>query len=107
MADSTWVKARTKVGSDTGFVRLRRAVDALGGDRLDLHHLPLSLTMISRDRELEDVHPSAEGDEQGTWNTPQAIARHRRMSPEERLRCAVELSRAALRFAGAQRADGR
>lgn len=63
--------------------------------------------MISRDRELEELPPSAEGDEQGTWNTPEAIARHRLMAPEERLRRAVELSRAALRFAGAQRADGR
>ena len=39
-----------------------------------------------------------------TWNTREAIARHRAMSPEQRLRKAIALSQAALRFA---RAPGR
>lgn len=43
----------------------------------------------------------------GTWNTPEAIERHRRMTPEERVRKAIELSRAAIRFARAERVDGR
>ena len=41
------------------------------------------------------------------WNTPEAIARHRSMTPEERLRRTIELSRAALRFARAERVDDR
>jgi len=41
------------------------------------------------------------------WNTPEAIARHRSMTPEERLHRTIELSRAALRFARAERVDGR
>jgi hypothetical protein len=44
---------------------------------------------------------------QRTWNTPEDIARHRAMTPEQRLRRAIELSRAALRFANARRVDGR
>ncbi len=44
---------------------------------------------------------------QRTWNTPEDIARHREMTPEQRLRKAIELSRAALRFASADRIDER
>ena len=44
---------------------------------------------------------------QRTCNTPDAIAEHRRMTPEERFHKAVQLSRAALRFARAPRVDGR
>jgi len=42
-----------------------------------------------------------------TWNTPEAIARHRAISPEERLRKAIALSRAALRFSAAEHSRGR
>ncbi len=42
-----------------------------------------------------------------TWNTPEAIARHRALSPEERLRKAIALSRAALRFSAAPPSSGR
>jgi len=34
-----------------------------------------------------------------TWNSPERIAEHRQLSPAERLRRAIEVSRAALRFA--------
>jgi hypothetical protein len=36
---------------------------------------------------------------QTTWNDAGRIARHRAMSPKERLRLTIEASRAALRFA--------
>lgn len=42
-----------------------------------------------------------------TWNSPEAIAEHRAMSPEQRLQKAIALSQAALRFAHASRVDGR
>ena len=42
-----------------------------------------------------------------TWNTPEAIAKHRAMSPEQRLRKTIALSQAALRFAHAERVDER
>jgi hypothetical protein len=38
-----------------------------------------------------------------TWNDQQAIDHHRSLSPEERLRLALEASRAALRFAQGRR----
>jgi len=38
-----------------------------------------------------------------TWNPPDVIADHRRMTPEQRVRKAIEISRAALRFARAPR----
>lgn len=41
-----------------------------------------------------------------TWNTPEDIRIHRSMTPEQRLRKAIELSRAARRFAAARRLDG-
>lgn len=40
-----------------------------------------------------------------TWNTPEAIAQHREMTPEQRLRKTIELSRAVLRLARAPRVD--
>ena len=42
-----------------------------------------------------------------TWNSPEAIAEHRAMSPEQRLRKTIALSQAALRFARAERVDER
>jgi hypothetical protein len=42
-----------------------------------------------------------------TWNDPRSIDRHRDMSPAERLRLAIEASRAALRFAHGRRVDDR
>ncbi len=44
---------------------------------------------------------------QGTWNTPEAISRHREMTPEQRLRAGIALSQAALRFARAPHTRGR
>jgi hypothetical protein len=38
-----------------------------------------------------------------TWNDTEAIARHRAMTPSQRVALAIEISRAALRFAQAQR----
>jgi len=40
-----------------------------------------------------------------TWNTPADIDRHRSMTPEQRVKRSVELSRVALRFAAGRR-DG-
>jgi hypothetical protein len=37
-----------------------------------------------------------------TWNTPEWIARHRAMTPGERIELAVALSRTALQFAQAR-----
>jgi hypothetical protein len=45
--------------------------------------------------------------DQSTWNTADAIAEHRVMTPEQRLRKAIQLSRAALRLARAPRVDVR
>ncbi|MDQ3719911.1 MAG: hypothetical protein M3350_03890 [Actinomycetota bacterium] len=44
-------------------------------------------------------------DDRGTWNSPDAIERHRDMTPEDRFRAAADLSRAALRFRDAERVD--
>ena len=40
-----------------------------------------------------------------TWNEPERIAEHRELSPAERLRLTIEVSRAALRFANGRRVD--
>jgi len=40
-----------------------------------------------------------------TWNDARAIAEHRRMTAAECLIAAIELSRAALAFAGGERHD--
>jgi hypothetical protein len=40
-----------------------------------------------------------------TWNAPEEIERNRRLTPEERLRKTIAVSRAALRFASAERVD--
>jgi hypothetical protein len=42
-----------------------------------------------------------------TWNDPRSIDRHRELSPAERIRLAIEASRAALRFAHGRRVDDR
>ena len=42
-----------------------------------------------------------------TWNDRRTIDRHRELSPAERLRLAIEASRAALRFANGRRVDDR
>jgi len=38
-----------------------------------------------------------------TWNDPERIAEHRSLSPAERLRRTIEVSRATLRFANGRR----
>jgi hypothetical protein len=38
-----------------------------------------------------------------TWNDTEAIARHRALTPSQRVALAIEISRAALRFAQAER----
>ena len=55
----------------------------------------------------EDHTGEARVDGSKTWNSPEAIAEHRAMSPEQRLRKAIALSQAALRFARAERVDER
>jgi hypothetical protein len=55
---------------------------------------------------MADARTSA-ADPQRTWNTPEDIERHREMTPEQRIKKAIELSRAALRFAAAPPANGR
>jgi hypothetical protein len=42
--------------------------------------------------------PSQRGE---TWNDTEAISRHRAMTPSQRVALAIEISRAALRFAHA------
>jgi hypothetical protein len=44
--------------------------------------------------------PSQRGE---TWNDTEAIDRHRAMTPSERVALAIQISRAALRFAHAER----
>jgi hypothetical protein len=55
-----------------------------------------------------DAADSRDGERgaQRTWNAPEDIERNRRLTPEERLRKAIALSRAALRFASAERTRG-
>jgi hypothetical protein len=48
-----------------------------------------------------ESRPSERGE---TWNDTEAIDRHRRMTPSERVALAIEASRAALLFADAKRA---
>jgi hypothetical protein len=47
-----------------------------------------------------------DGKKRETWNTPEAIARHRAMTPAERIKRTVELSQQALKMAHARRTDG-
>lgn len=42
-----------------------------------------------------------------TWNSPEQIAEHRAMTPEQRLRKMISLSQAAVRVSRAERVDGR
>jgi hypothetical protein len=52
--------------------------------------------VVSPESEL----PSQRGE---TWNDAEAIARHRAMTPSQRVALAIEISRAALLFAYAER----
>lgn len=54
-----------------------------------------------------DGKSTSQGDGSKTWNSPEAIAEHRAMTPEQRLRKAIALSQAALRFTRAERVDER
>jgi len=58
-------------------------------------------------RSVEDLKKALDqaGDGEGTWNSPEAIERHRAMTPEQRFRATADLSRAALRFRDAERVD--
>lgn len=51
-----------------------------------------------------DPAPARENHRQ-TWNSPEQIAEHRAMTPEQRLRKTIKLSRAAIRFSQADRAS--
>lgn len=51
--------------------------------------------------------PNGDAGAQRTWNAPEDIERHRLLTPEERLRKTIAVSRAALRFASAERSDAR
>ncbi len=53
---------------------------------------------------LPDKQRASSG--QKTWNTPEAIARHRALTPEQRIKKTVELSRQAIKMARARRLDG-
>jgi hypothetical protein len=54
-----------------------------------------------------DRESQARGQRTTTWNDPRSIDRHRELSPAERIRLAIEASRAALRFAHGRRVDDR
>jgi hypothetical protein len=41
----------------------------------------------------------------GTWNDAERIAAHRLLTPSERLRLTIELSRSVLRFANGRRVE--
>lgn len=45
-------------------------------------------------------------DTRRTWNTPDAIAKHRAMTPAERIKKVEKLSREARKLATARRVDG-
>lgn len=48
---------------------------------------------------------SSPPDGRKTWSSPEGIARHRAMTPQQRWRKAVQLSQVAQRLARAQRSD--
>jgi len=53
---------------------------------------------------LVGSNPSGRPSERGeTWNDTEAIDLHRTMTPSQRVALAIEISRAALRFAHAKR----
>jgi hypothetical protein len=58
-------------------------------------------------RRKTDAAPESVPGVKDTWNSREAIVRHRALSPEQRFRRAAELSRAALRFRDAPRVDAR
>lgn len=79
-----------------------RASHATAGDRRAAER-PHSIRPMPRDAD-------GKGERRGeskTWNTREAIAEHRAMSPEQRLRKTIALSQAALRFSRAERVDER
>jgi hypothetical protein len=45
------------------------------------------------------------GSPKQTWNTPEAIAKHRAMTPEQRIKKTVEVSQQAMKMARARRVD--
>lgn len=54
------------------------------------------------------AHDPRDGNQRtDTWNDRRSIDRHRELSPAQRLRLAIEASRAALRFANGRRVDDR
>ena len=60
---------------------------------------PNDSTTTSDDPSPRDL-PSQRGE---TWNDTEAINRHREMTPSQRVALAIQISRAALRFAHAKR----
>jgi len=55
---------------------------------------------------MASAHRSHADAARRTWNTPDAIARHRTMTPAERIKKVVKLSREARKLATARRVDG-
>jgi hypothetical protein len=61
--------------------------------------------VMDKSRHHEAVSGAVGSDE--TWNTPEAIERHRAMTPEERIHLMVKVSNAAMKFAAAKPANDR
>jgi hypothetical protein len=49
--------------------------------------------------------PATGANAKSTWNDPDRIARHRALTPAERLHLTIEASRATLRFAQGRRRE--
>ena len=56
--------------------------------------------MAPMERRQAEISPKNAGN---TWNDAERIAEHRALSPSERLRRTIEVSRATLRFARGRR----
>ena len=54
---------------------------------------------------MPDLRPEEISTAYRTWNDADRIAAHRAMTPSQRLALALEVSRAALRFADGRRAE--
>ena len=78
--------------------QLRPAQDAAGPERSTID-VPRSCHASGVTTTPKDL-PSQRGE---TWNDTEAINRHRAMTPSERVAVAIQISRAALRFAHAER----
>ena len=65
------------------------------------------IVIITARMEHEPRERDQPGTATGTWNDQDCIDRHRELSPDERVRLAIEASRAALRFARGRRVDER